>query len=153
MGNKLASAVMVMMLGVAAGCGSPQPTGPRDAGVTARAYVGEAELEIRYRYESLGAGLLRLHVDVVARGDVGEIAFAVEPAGFQREQGELAWRLAPAPGAAQSRAVTLRSTAGTPSVQVITTHVERGAELARDTISFIAVDDGLRECRPGDDAC
>jgi hypothetical protein len=138
-----------------AACGSPPvPQGPRNTGASSRAFVGQAELSLRYRYEPTSVAELILFVDAAASGgDVGEVTIEAEADGFEPLVGPSRWTLSVPNGKTETRQVTLRVLqTSTPTVTLVTTRVEGNAELARDTLRFIVTEGTLRECRP-DDGC
>lgn len=139
-------------------CGPPPaPQGPRPTGMSSRAFVGQAELELGYRYEPTGARSLDLLIDgSSSSGQVGQVQIELQLEGFeQREPGPLSWTLDVPSGQTVTQKVSLLAVKDTPSATVTTTRTEGGAELARDTLRFIVdVEEGLvRECRPTDAAC
>ena len=147
----------VAALTALAACGGapPAPQGPRNAGASSRAFVGQAELSLRYRYEPTSVAEVVLFLDAAASGgDVGEITIEVVPDGFEPLEGPSRWTLRVPNGQTETRQVTLRVLqSSTPTVTLVTTRVEGGAELARDTLRFIVADSTIRECRPDDAAC
>lgn len=139
-------------------CGPPPaPQGPRPTGVSSRAFVGEAELQLRYRYEPTGARSIELLIDgSSSSGQVGQVQIELGLDGFEQQgPGPLSWTLDVPGGQTVTQKVSLLAVKDTPSATVTTTRTEGRAELARDTLRFIVdVEEGLvRECRPTDAAC
>ena len=152
----LFGALLLASLVAHSGCAPPPaPAGPRSTGASSRAFVGDAELQIRYRYLPTSAAELRLMVDLSASArEVGEVVVEALPDGFEPLGGSTTWTVTVPPGQRETREVTLRVLdTSTPSVTVVTTRAEGGAELARDTLRFIVDGTSLRECRPTDAAC
>ena len=156
-GSRAGSAAMALVLSLAA-CGPPPAAeAPRPLGVDSRAFVGESELRVRYRYVPRPRFGLALWVDLTAQGgDAGEIEVEVDPGGFEVIRGPLRWRRSVGDGSTESERVLLR--AGREpvyTVRVTTRRVRGQVELARDTLHFIVdeSEDRVRECRPTDAAC
>lgn len=130
---------------------------PRPAGVDSHAFVGEAELSVKYRYGTLPRFEIELWVDLTAaQGSAGEIQVDVQADGFDVARGPTRWSKNVGEGAPESGSVVLRAGGGdTMSVTVVTTRADGSVELAKDTIRFVVdpAEDIVRECRPTDEAC
>lgn len=137
------------------GCGPPPAAGPRQTGASSRAFVGDAEVQIRYRYEPRPGKLLELYVDLTAKGaDGGTVEATVIPSGLALVRGELGWRGALSAGQTVTHSLTLEAgSEPAPTVTIVTRHVDRDVELSRDTLRFVVTEDEVRECRAEDDAC
>ena len=150
----MAFAVAVTALFACGGAASV-PQGPRSTGASSRAFVGQSELSLRYRYEPTSVAELILFVDATASGgDVGEVTIEAVSDGFEPLEGPSRWTLRVPNGQTETRQVTLRVLqTSTPTVTLVTTRVEGSAELASDTLRFIVDGGTIRECRPDDAAC
>ncbi len=149
----LVLALVAALGGVA--CAAKERSGPVPAGVTSRAFVGQAELEVRYRFEPRGASELVLLVDTVGReGGVGKVRHSLRLSGFSVVGGDAAWDVDVTASRTETHRLVLRADGRTPSVTVVTHHLERDVELAADTLRFWTDDDGrLDECEAADPVC
>jgi hypothetical protein len=150
-----AAALVAVALLTAAACGPPPATGPRQTGASSRAFVGDAEVEVRYRYEPRPGKLVELYVDLSAKGaDGGQVEATVTPHGFDVTRGEASWHGALPAGQTQTHTLTLSAgTEPAPTVTITTRQLERNVELSSDTLRFVVTDDEVRECRVDDEAC
>jgi hypothetical protein len=140
---------------VACSCSPAQPTGPQSAGVSSRAFVGDAELEVRYRYEPQIGKEVVLFVDAAARGgSAGAVRLSLRLNGFTVVRGEPEWEATVDASRTETHQVILRAVDRVATVTVITRHIERDVELASDDIRFWVDDDGnVVECQAEDEAC
>jgi hypothetical protein len=139
---------------VLAACGPPPLSGPQPLGASSRAFVGDAEVEVRYRFEPELDRELVFYVDVAAKkGAAGELEVTVDPGDLAVVAGETRWRGEVAGGRTATHGLTLRAAGKTGTVSVVTKHVERGIELASDQITFVVTDEGVRECQPEIEGC
>jgi hypothetical protein len=145
---------LVLVLLVSCG-GVDVPAGPRPAGIDSTAFVGDAELAVRYRYEPLPGSEVRFHVDASAsQADVGPIAFELTADGFELASGERTWQGSIAAGGTATHTTTWRAVGDpAPTLTVVTRQVEGDVELARDAVRFVIDEGGVRECRSIDAAC
>ena len=136
-------------------CGPPPVVGPRQTGASSRAFVGDAEVVVRYRYEPRPGKLLELYVDLTAKGaDAGELEATVTANGLDLTRGEPRWRGTLAAGQSQTHTMTWAAGAEVaPTVTITTRHLGRGVELSSDTLRFVVTEDEVRECRSDDEAC
>jgi hypothetical protein len=136
-------------------CSPAKPKGPQPAGVNSRAFVGDAEIELRYRYEPQVGKEIVLYVDATGKsGSVGAVRMALELDGFTVVRGKPSWQVDVGSGRTETQEVTLRATDGVPRVTVVTRHVERDVELASDDMRFwVDEDDMVAECEPSVEAC
>lgn len=140
---------------VVCGCGpAPTPNAPRRMGSDSRAFVGQAELLVRYRYLPLPRFEIDFMVDLSATGGgVGDVAVEVKPEGFDVMRGDLEWSASLRDGDEQSETLRLRAGGNkTPRITVVTRRGEGGVDLATDRLRFIIAEDVVRECR-ATDAC
>lgn len=147
--------IAALVLLSALACSPAKPVGPQPAGVTSRAFVGDAELEVRYRYEPQVGKEIVLYIDTVGkRGTTGAVELSLRLNGFTTVRGEPEWQANPGPSRTETHQVILRAVERVPSVTVVTRHVERDVELATDDIRFWLDDDGMvSECQPEVEAC
>lgn len=125
---------------------------PRTAGIDSRAFVGEAELVVRYRYAPLPRYEVELFVDLAAlEGEVGEVSVEVQPQDLDVVRGPLQWNATLGRGAEHSKSVLLRAGGkSSPRATIVTRKGGSGAELARDTLRFVIDEEAVRECRATD---
>jgi hypothetical protein len=135
-------------------CGPPPQAGPRLAGVDSRAFIGDAEVVLRYRYEPHGPSALTFYVDAEAKGAaVPGLGLKVELDGFELVEGKASWSGELAAGASHTHEVQLRkSSTEVGTITAIATQAD-GVELARDSVRLLVVESDLRECRADDEAC
>ena len=141
---------------VLACCGGVEtPTGPRPTGIDSTAVVGDAELAIHYRYESLPGDELRFFVDLAAKsGDVGAIAVDLAAEGMELRSGDRRWSGSIAGGSTTTHTTSWHAVATrAPTITVTTRRVEGDVELAKDVVRFVVDEGTVRECRPTDAAC
>jgi hypothetical protein len=124
--------------------------------VDSRAFVGESELSMRYRYATLPRFQIELFVDLSATGgDAGSVDVEVKPQGFDVVRGPLRWSKNVGEGDTESNSVVLSASGeGLMKVDIVTTR-SGGVELANDELRFIVDkdEDIVRECRPTDPPC
>jgi hypothetical protein len=124
--------------------------------VDSRAFVGESELSIRYRYAPLPRFEIELFVDLAAEGgSAGSIDVEVTASGFDVKRGPLRWSSKVSEGSTESSSVRLSARGeGLMTVEITTTR-SGGVELAKDRLRFIVDEDEdlVRECRPTDPPC
>jgi hypothetical protein len=149
------TALVLVLAAGAAACGTaPPPAGPRLAGVDSRAFVADAEVVLRYRYEPHGPSALTFYVDAAAKGAaVRGLGLALSFEGFELVEGAAEWSGDLAAGASHSHQVQLRKTAGKTGTVTVTSASAEGVELARDSVRLLVVEGDLRECRPDDEGC
>ena len=121
-------------------------------GSDSRAFVGQAELVVRYRYLPLPRFEIDFMVDLSATGGgVGDVAIHVKPDGFDVMSGDLEWSASLRDGDAHSETLRLRAGGNeTPTINVVTRRGKGGVDLASDRLRFIIAEDVVRECRATD---
>lgn len=136
-------------------CSAAKPTGPQPAGVTSRAFVGDAEIEVRYRYEPKVGKEIVFYVDTIGRtGSAGAVRLALELDGFTVVSGKPSWEVNVAATKTATHELTLRAVQKNATVTVVTEHVERGARLATDSMRFWLDEEGtVIECQAEHEAC
>ncbi len=136
-------------------CSAAQPPVPEPAGVSSRAFVGDAELEVRYRYLPRVGKELVLYVDAEARrGATGPVRLSLQLEGFSVVRGQPTWEANVSAFTTDTHEVVLRATERVPKVTIVTHHIKRDIQLASDDIRFWVDEDGvLAECFPEVEAC
>jgi hypothetical protein len=147
--------VTLALVLVACSCSPAAPTGPQSAGVSSRAFVGDAELEVRYRYEPQIGKEVVLYIDAVARGgSAGAVRLSLRLDGFTLVRGEPEWEATVDASRTETHQVILRAVDRVARVTVITRHIERDVELASDDIRFwVDEDANVVECQAEHEAC
>ena len=136
-------------------CSPAKPMGPQPAGVTSRAFVGDAEVEVRYRYEPKVGKEIVFYVDTIGRtGAAGPVRLAIELDGFTVVSGEPSWEVNVAAAKTATHELTLRAVQKNATVTVVTQHVERAVKLAADSMRFWLDDENnVVECQAEHEAC
>ncbi|HZO13857.1 MAG TPA: hypothetical protein VFB62_11385 [Polyangiaceae bacterium] len=123
-------------------------------GSDSRAFVGQAELLVRYRYVPQPRFEIDFMVDVSATGGgVGDVAVEVKPEGFDVMSGDLEWSTSLRDGDEHTETLRLRAAgkSKTPAVTVVTRRGQGGVDLATDRLRFVIAEDIVRECRATDE--
>lgn len=147
--------LFILLAALATSCSPARPKGPQPTGVNSRAFVGDAELEIQYRFESQVGKEIVLYVDAIGhRGAPGDVRLSLRLDGFTVVRGEPEWKVSVAPSRTETHQLILRAVERKANVTVITHHIERDVELATDELRFWVDDEGyVGECGPEVEAC